>query len=120
MCVVGGLTSAGILLLPFLYHTGGLPSRDLYRQIHELVANPNRQIASIFEESHIATIFHEDIPADKCFFECLKIVIFKQSWSLPLDPLKQLVLIPLFYLLDCGLCLAGLFGVMFLKGVHGG
>src|SRR2546423_11579664 len=83
--------------------TGGLLSRDLPRHIRELVANPNRQIASIFEEPHITSIFQEDTPADKCGFEFLNIVTSKQSRSLLLDPLKQLVRIPLFYLLDRGL-----------------
>jgi hypothetical protein len=62
--MVGGLTSAGILLLPLLYHTG-----DLTR---EPLAGRSRQFAIFF------------------------------------------------YLVDCGLCLAGLLGVMFWKGVHGG
>jgi len=106
--VVGGLT--------FLCHTGGLPSRGLPRQLRETLANPNRQLAFIFEEPHIASMIHEVVLVDKCGFEFLKIVIFEQSPSLFVDPLEQVVFIPLFYLLECGLCVAGLLG----KGVHGG
>jgi len=63
---------------------------------------------------------HEDFLVDKCGFEFLKIAILEQSRLLLLDPPEQVVFIPLFYLLKCGLCVAGLLRVMFLKGFHGG
>jgi hypothetical protein len=101
-------------------YTGGLPSRDLPRQFREPLANPNWQLAFNFEELHIASMIHEDITVDKCLFEYLKIGASKQSRSHLLDLRDQLVLIPLFYLLDCGLCVTGLLGVMLWNGVHGG
>ena|SRR5277367_1376910 len=101
-------------------YTGDPSSRDLPRQFREPLANPNRQLAFIFEELHIASMIHEDITVDKCRFEFLKIIASKQFRSHFFDPREQLVLIPLSYLLDCGLCVTGLFGVMFWRGVHGG
>ena len=35
-----------------------------------------------------ASMFHEDTAVDKCSFECLKIVLFKQSLSFLLDLVK--------------------------------
>jgi hypothetical protein len=47
-------------------------------------------------------MFQEGSPVDVCRFEFLKCVTFERFLSVVLDPLKQLVPIPLFYLLDCG------------------
>ena len=93
--MVGGLTNAGILLLSFLYRIGDLP-----RQLREPVTSPSRKTASIFEEPRIASMIQENIPWDVFLFEFLKLV----------HSVKQLVRIPFFYPLGCGLCLVGVHG----------
>ena len=56
---------------------------------------------------HITSMIQEDIPADECRFEFLKNFTSEQLRFLSLYPLEQLVVRPIFYILDCGFICSG-------------